>query len=93
MSGPDFRPEDGKWRRLDDAPLVTPTAFMKMLARRSSAAVRSDWSLVPAIRSSTLRWVSEHTFSISAPFAQSRGHAAKMSSSDYITAAKTYAGI
>ena len=88
VSGPDFRPDKGRWRRVAEAPLVWPTAFMRMVARRSSAAVRSSWTFVPAIRSCIWRWVSEHTFSIATPFAQKRGSATMTSSADYIQAAK-----
>ena len=84
-----YRPDKGKWRRVVEAPLLWPTAFMRMVARRSAAAIRSDWSCLPAIRSSVWRWVSEHTFSIATPFAQKRGSATMTSSWDYIQAAKS----
>jgi hypothetical protein len=61
---------------------------MRMVARRSAASIRSDWSCLPAIRSSIWRWVSEHTFAIATPFAQKRGSATMTSSWDYIQAAK-----
>ena len=61
---------------------------MKMLTRRSSAAVRSDWSLVPTVRSSTFKWQSEHIFAIAAPFAARRDGAAKTQAKDLIDAMK-----
>ena len=88
VSGPDFRPDKGRWRRVLEAPIVWPAMFMKMVSRRSSAAIRSDWSFLSAIRSSIWRWVSEHTFSIAAPFAQRRDSATVTSSRDYIAAAQ-----
>jgi hypothetical protein len=59
-----------------------------MVAGRSSAVVRSDWSFLPIIRSTAWRWVSVHTFAIAAPFAQNRGSATATSAKDYIEAAK-----
>ena len=88
VSGPDFRPDKRRWRRVLEAPIVWPTMLMKIVARRSSAAVRSDWSFLLVTRSTVWRWVSEHTFAIAAPFAQNRGGAMATSAKDYIEAAK-----
>jgi hypothetical protein len=43
------------------------TQFMKMLPRRSAAPLQSDWTIIPAIRGSTLKWQAEHIFAFAAP--------------------------
>ena len=84
VSGPDFRPDKDRGRRANvkKAPILKATSFMKMLSRRSSAAVRSDWTLVPTVRSSTFKWQSEHIFAIAAPFALRRQAATKTSTKE-----------
>ena len=94
VSGAEFRPDQSRGRRENvtagkrEAPILTPTAAMKMLTRRSSAAVRSDWSLVPTVRSSTFKWQSEHIFAIAAPFAARRDGASQTQAKDFIDAMK-----
>ena len=52
VSGADLRPDKGRGRRE---------------ARRSSAAVRSDWTLLPTVRNSIFKWQSEHIAANAAP--------------------------
>ena len=90
VAGPDYRPDKGRGRRdqVKKAPILKATSYMKMLSRRSSAAVRSDWTLVPTIRSSTFKWQSEHIFAIAAPFAARRQGATDTSAKEVIDAMK-----
>ena len=94
VSGPDFREDDestyseDKRRRVANAPLVWPRAWLRSMARRSSAAIRSDWTFIPAMRSSVQKWESNTIFSIAAPFAQRRGSATMTAARDLMQAAK-----
>ena len=93
-SGPDFREDDestqseDRRRRVANAPLVWPRAWLRSMARRSSAAIRSDWTFIPAMRSSVQKWESNTIFSIAAPFAQRRGSATMTAARDLMQAAK-----
>ena len=51
VSGPDY-PKRPRWRRVyDDAPEVTPTEFLRGLARRAEAQIRNDQAAIPIARS------------------------------------------
>ena len=70
VSGPDFRPDQGRGRRHSKSPILLPKKFMKMMARRSPACIQSDWTVVPAVRASTWKWECEHIFALDAPHIQ-----------------------
>ena len=50
VSGADFRPDQGRGRRHAESPVLLPTQFLKMVSRRSPAALQSDWTIIPALR-------------------------------------------
>ena len=92
VSGPDFRPDQGRGRRhADESPILLPKKFMKMMARRSPACIQSDWTVVPAVRASTWKWECEHIFALAAPHIQPGEGAADTSCHQYIEAAKKLA--
>ena len=57
-------PRMQKRRRVSNAPLVWPRAWLHSMARRSSSAIRSDWTLIPAMRTSIQKWQNNTTLSI-----------------------------
>ena len=85
VSGPDYYP-DKRWRRLADAPIVTPREFTGGFARRAEAQCRTSWDALPIVRSVTYKFTAEHTMSTVAPFCGRKNSALNTSSSELVKA-------
>ena len=60
VSGPDYD-STRRWRRKEDAPIVTSMEFTRAFPRRAESAGRIDWTAVPIIRSVNFKYTAEHT--------------------------------
>ena len=90
VSGADFREEEKPWRRqkLEDAPRILPSVFVRGFARRVESACRTDWSALPILRSVAHKFNAEHTMSPLAQFCGKRGWTAETRAIDFVQAAQ-----
>ena len=73
VSGPDY-PRRPRWRRVyDDAPVVTPTEFLRGLARRVEGQIRNDHAAIPIARSNWFQYTIESSNSVLAPYKGLKG--------------------
>ena len=73
VSGPDY-PKRPRWRRVyDDAPEVTPTEFLRGLARRAEAQIRNDQAAIPIARSNWFQYTVENNSPMFAPYKSKKG--------------------
>ena len=85
VSGPDYYP-DRRWRRPNEAPIVTPREFTAGFARRAEAQCRTSWDALPIVRSVAYKFTAEHTMSTVVPFFGKKNAALNTSASEYVKA-------
>ena len=85
VSGPDYYP-DRRWRRPNEAPIVTPREFTAGFARRAEAQCRTSWDALPIVRSVAYKFAAEHTMSTVVPFFGKKNAALNTSASEYVKA-------
>ena len=71
--------------------MLGPQQFVKMLSRRTTAALQSDWSVLPTLRGSTWKWTAEHIFALAAPQYLSKEGATKTACRSLVESAKNLA--
>ena len=55
VGGPDF-PNQDRWRRNTEAPMLGPIAHLRSLTRRVESSIRNSWDLVSGLRRLTFKW-------------------------------------